>query len=113
MIEIKVTFENYFGEDLIEAMLFRNTFFHTIYNIKDKEERADVVTFYAIEGERDSWGIQFITASGQYWRSTSSINCDVKEADNNKIIIGINGESKRIYAAFSSSSPCSAALKRL
>lgn len=38
MIEIKVTFENYFGEDLLEVMLFRKMASHTIYDIKDKEK---------------------------------------------------------------------------
>ncbi|MGL4675297.1 hypothetical protein J6836_00145 [Providencia sp. R33] len=114
MIEIKVTFENHFGEDLIEVMLFRNLEFHIIHDIKDKEEKIDIATFYAIEGEKDeNWYVQFLTASGEYWRSASFIDCSTTKEDDYKIILGVNGESKRVYAAFSSSSSCSAALKKL
>ncbi|EPL9570596.1 hypothetical protein MMK73_002680 [Providencia rettgeri] len=104
MIEIKVTFENYFGEDLLEVMLFRKMASHTIYDIKDKEKKIDIATFYAIEGEDENWHVQLLTASGEYWRSASLIECRTKKEDGYKIILGVNGESKRVYAAFSSSS---------
>jgi len=49
MIEIKVTFENYFGEDLLEVMLFRKMASHTIYDIKDKEKKLILQHFMQLK----------------------------------------------------------------
>ena len=113
-----VTVENYWNENIKELELVINTsdFMKTykVFNdIKDKQVLKDAYSFVFSYGKQISWRVTFITESGETWGNGSFLPCNFATSDNGKAIIGVNGDSKRLYVAFPSSSSCSMALTRI
>lgn len=120
-----VTFENFWGEDLrFVSIFYSNKPFvmipqydekgdwTKIKHIQDKEIQTDILDFVYDPKEKNYWRIKFATMYGQLWWSDGDFSCSIKPEDNHRIILGVNGDSKRFYAAFPASSPCSTSLRK-
>lgn len=118
-----VTFENFWGEELKTVTIYcsdnsinlkpkeNNIYFlRSISHIKDKEIVSDGLTFDYNPDKKTFWRVQFTTLYDQFWISIHDFTCAIKPEDNHRIILGVNGESKRLYAAFPASSSCSTEL---
>lgn len=115
-----ITFENYWGEELKNVLILTEELgFLTptkemyLYNVKDKQVIPDAVSFYYRVGGKHSWIVYFVTQDDQKWRSKPSFSCQITPEDNHHITLGINGESKRLYAAFPSSKSCATDLYKI
>ncbi|ENR5392772.1 hypothetical protein PWM41_002524 [Providencia rettgeri] len=113
-----VTVENYWNENIKEFKLVINTSnftntYKVFNNIKDKQVLKDAYSFVFFYEKQISWQVTFITESGETWGNDSFLPYNFATSDNGKAIIGINGDSKRLYVAFPSSSSCSMALTQM
>ncbi|MDD9338846.1 MAG: hypothetical protein PV362_04145 [Providencia heimbachae] len=120
------TFENFWGEDLIlveihyhisdiinnsEARFYKRKF---IRNVPDKSILKDVFSFkyeLGVSGSYDYWQVLIETQSGKVYKTKDNFYCSIKKEDHGQVTLGVNGESKKLYVHFPSSSDCSTALK--
>lgn len=123
--EFTLTFENYWGEDLI---LVEINFLEppSPYGVSktNYSDYGEALIRHVSNGQHITldekfpyyldqshyWRISFITKYGQTWASDFGFTCQIKPEDNDTVIIGINGDSKRMYVAFPESSTCSTSL---
>ncbi|MEQ4675942.1 hypothetical protein ABN063_15365 [Providencia vermicola] len=113
-----VTIENFWNEDIKELNLQIDTSdifltFKDFFNIKDKQIIKDAYRFVFFYEKNVSWKVTFITESGEIWSSNKFLSCNFSSSDNGEATVGINGDSKRMYVAFPSSSSCSIGLTRI
>ncbi|HEQ1858948.1 TPA: hypothetical protein VEO38_003805 [Providencia alcalifaciens] len=130
-----ITFENFWGEELRYATIthtdstypdeydFKQQYdikqqyggndTETLYHIEDKKILTDAIKFKYVPNLKDYWNITITTMYGQIWFTESRLPCSIKPEDNHRVIIGVNGQSKRMYVAFPASSTCSTALKKV
>ncbi|MEY1522120.1 hypothetical protein, partial [Providencia manganoxydans] len=110
----KVTLENFWNSDLKsfsiththDKILHLGTS-HTEYDIKDKQIIHNAYTLIYTPQYDDYWNVTITTANGDIWHNTSRLKCNIKKEDNGNVIIGVNGDSQRMYVAFPFSSTCS------
>ncbi|MEQ5754871.1 MULTISPECIES: hypothetical protein [unclassified Providencia] len=122
-----LTFENYWGEHLIQVGIDMDpdpnpyhpskTYFQdngniSIRHIDNKQHITLKEQFYYSLEDTHYWRIFFITKYGQTWISEYGFSCQIKPEDNHTVIIGVNGDSKRMYVSFPNSSSCSTALSK-
>nr|WP_282667096.1 hypothetical protein [Providencia rustigianii] len=112
-----ITFENFWGEDLNKVRIIHDiSDLHSpvqgmyLYNVKNLSTTPDALSFFYRVEDPHHWIVEFVTQSGKHWRSSVNFTCQIKPEDNHQVILGINGESKRLYAAFPASSSCSTEL---
>ncbi len=114
-----LSFENYFGETLSYVEIYHTKRMYSampqvrLYNIPNETKVANIFNFKYQLGWGalvEFWKIAFLTASGQQYRSKEDFTCAIRAEDDGHVIIGVNGESKRMYVSFSSSSSCSTGL---
>ncbi|CAG9423276.1 hypothetical protein [Providencia alcalifaciens] len=55
----------------------------------------------------DYWKVMVHTMDGKIYSTNGYFTCSIKDEDNGKAIIGINGEAKTAYVAFPKSGSCS------
>ncbi|HEQ1858946.1 TPA: hypothetical protein VEO38_003807 [Providencia alcalifaciens] len=126
MATCHLSFENFWGEELkyvtiscsespfnIKPEEKNLIFLSTISHVKDKQTASDDLSFYYNPGQKTYWRVQFSTLYDQSWISSHDFSCTIKPEDNHNITLGVNGESKRLYAAFPASSSCSTSISRL
>ncbi|HHR5900419.1 TPA: hypothetical protein ACS7XC_001318 [Providencia alcalifaciens] len=123
-----ISFENYWGESLkmiyIEhhladihnslgsKRLLRNRFYH---DIPDKTKIDNVMWFsYELDTMEsyNHWYVYIITENGKRYRSKSNFYCSITRADEGKVILGVNGESERLYVHYPASSGCSVKMEK-
>lgn len=118
-------FENYWGEELSKVEIkhfISGILFHTekkvvsvvLHNVADRKKIENVLMFYHTNGSLDHydfWKIKITTKSGKVYTSKDRFYCSLSESDNNKAILGVNGDEETLYVAFPSSSSCSTSLK--
>nr|WP_282557177.1 MULTISPECIES: hypothetical protein [Providencia] len=120
------TFENFWGEDLTrveihyyisdiinssEPRFYKRSFMR---NVPNKSILKDVFSFKYELGVFDSydyWQVLIETQSGRVYETKSNFYCSIKKEDHGQVTLGVNGESKKLYVHFPSSSDCSTALK--
>ncbi|MEX5890466.1 hypothetical protein AB6H11_07565 [Providencia vermicola] len=118
-------FENFWGEELSEVVIRHHVESHAIYNnsrlltekvyhdIPDKTILKNVFYFLCeigIDNSYDYWYVKIKTKSGKVYKTKTNFYCSIRESDHGKVILGVNGESRRLYLDFPSSSNCSTAL---
>ena len=121
-----ITFENFWGEELRHVTIshsdstyadmkheYSESDTETIHHIENKQILTDIIKIPYIPNLKDYWNITITTMYGQTWFNEGKLSCSIKPEDNHRIIIGVNGQSKRMYAAFPASSSCSTALTKL
>lgn len=122
----KLDFENYWGEQLSEVRISHYTSslfdgpenykaFATLEDVKDKSKISDAMSFsYALNdsGSLDFWSIRLTTESGKVYITAASLRCSIEASDNGKVILGVNGDSKKMYVAMVSGD-CSINLLRI
>lgn len=124
MDTLYITFENFWGEELRFVNIFHSHIpldiiplgneegpWTKIRHIQDKEIQTDVIDELYFPEKTSYWRIKFVTMYGQLWWCDGKFSCNIKPEDNHRITLGVNGESKRLYAAFPVSSPCSTSLR--
>ncbi|HHR6129070.1 TPA: hypothetical protein ACS72K_000644 [Providencia alcalifaciens] len=113
---IYITFENFWYEDL-KVVKFKHHSLNQkptnfeIYNVKQGEKRnkaghAEYANFH------DYWFLEFETMSGERYLTKDNFYCDITEEDEEPVILGVNGDAKTMYVAFTHSSGCSTRLIR-
>lgn len=60
----------------------------------------------------DYWKLNIITESGEFYSSDGSLRCSIRDNDNHKVILGVNGESNSFYIHMSDSGSCSRKLTK-
>ncbi|EOV8087008.1 hypothetical protein AB7W75_08025 [Providencia huaxiensis] len=117
-------FENYWGERLVSVEIIhflsgilnrkeQYSVSKTIVDIADKTKVYHALSFPHLNGiaeNYDYWRVKMTTESGKTYKSQNRFYCSLSESDNNKVILGVNGEAKTLYVAFPSSSGCSTPL---
>lgn len=63
-------------------------------------------------GYLDYWMITITTEDNEIYSTNGSHRCSIEEKDNGKVILGVNGDSKKMYISMVSGS-CSSSLKRI
>ncbi|MEQ4690460.1 MULTISPECIES: hypothetical protein [Providencia] len=118
-------FENYWGEKLIYVEIYHYmsnifngnrllTSFKKTTDVEDKTTVVGALQFSYVLGDLeylDYWGIKFITASNEIYSSDDGGRCSIRAEDGGKVILGVNGESKRMYISMLSG-VCSYSLNR-
>lgn len=116
------TFENFWGKNIKKislghtAMLFGVGMIneYILEDIPNKGIVKDCFGFkYYLGVGSDMWHIEFWTEDGEYYKSSYNFYCNLTASDNGKVIMGINGESKRLYLDFPSSANCSTQINRI
>ncbi|HHR6080017.1 TPA: hypothetical protein ACS7ZY_002402 [Providencia alcalifaciens] len=109
-----LTFENFWGEELKRVLITtdpffmpRPTFLIILDDIKDKSVNQNAARFIYESNEVHYWLVSFLDSSGTIWTSQPAFKCQITKEDNHSVTLGLNGESKHLYAAFPSSSSCS------
>ncbi|NIH04722.1 hypothetical protein [Providencia rettgeri] len=120
-------FENYWGETLshVELTHFVAGYFDVtkklatsikLYDIPDKSELKKV---FAILFERnkidsyDFWSIKFMTKKGEVYKTKEPLRCTISIDDSEYVILGINGDKKTFYIAFSTMIGCNKKLVKV
>ncbi|WP_265694429.1 hypothetical protein [Providencia rustigianii] len=122
----KATIENFFGEELkyiyvlhyvsglthkgSERRLIDEKFFSNLPNKSISENIFSFKYELGLPNSFDYWFIKLETISGKTYATKKNFYCSIKEEDRGKVILGVNGEAKTLYVAFSSSSGCSTKL---
>lgn len=102
------------GEDLESVLILTDEITSNIptkqmylYDVKDKQIIPEATSFYyRVEGP-NYWVVHFITKSGEKLRSAIGFSCSIKPEDHHKVILRLNGESKRLFTNFASGRSCS------
>lgn len=119
-------FENYWGKKLVSveiihylSSIFDSGKFYSVYkkinNIEDKTVVPNAMGFrYSLGdfGYLDYWMITITTEDNEIYSTNGSHRCSIEEKDNGKVILGVNGDSKRMYISMTSGN-CSSSLKRI
>ncbi|WP_255586322.1 MULTISPECIES: hypothetical protein [Providencia] len=124
----EISFENYWGEKITSLFLqyhmadiynsitskrhFQNILY---YDIPDKSKVDDIMWFVYEIGAPASynyWYIHITTESGKSYLTKKGFYCSITEADEGKVILGVNGESENLYVHYPASSGCSTKMKR-
>ncbi len=120
-----ISFENFWGERLSWVKIthyldnlihvnYWNKHFYIIEDIEDKEVRDNLFAFdYEVGSDSyfNYWQLEVITEKGSKYKTKERFYCSLSYDDDGKVILSVNGDSKRMYVYFSSSSSCSTALK--
>lgn len=119
-------FENYWGKKLAKVKVvhyisnkYDTSYLSPVYqefeNVNDKSAIRNAMNFsYELgnDGALDYWMIRFTTENNETYYSSSSLRCSVRAEDNGKVILGINGESERMYVSMASGN-CSVGLNKI
>ncbi|MEY0233450.1 hypothetical protein [Providencia manganoxydans] len=119
-------FENYWGEKLFSVEIIHYlsdiinvaeiySMYKKIMYVDDKTKVTDAMRFkYSLGdlGYLDYWKIKIITDNNEVYSSNGSVRCSIRPEDNGKVIMGVNGESKRMYISMVSGS-CSISLNKV
>ncbi|WP_323085551.1 hypothetical protein [Providencia alcalifaciens] len=107
------TFENFWGEEL-KSVFLRHTSLRTseitLTHIADKQIIPDALEFIYQRGigkPSDYWDVRIETASGRKYQSTHRFSCSIYDEDAGRVILGVNGESERLYVSYPASGDCS------
>lgn len=117
-------FENYWGEELTKVDLVHyvsgivNTtkIFMTSKTLQNVPDKASLKKEFTIQFQRNSvesydyWEVTIHTKSGKIYRTKDRFYCSIAFYDSENVILGVNGDAKTLYVAFSSSSGCSTKL---
>lgn len=110
------TFENFWGKDIKNVTLthFADVFWNNtldklhIEHVPDKGILENCFGFkYYIGAGSDIWHIKFLTYDGEVYECKKNFSCNITSGDGGRVILGINGESRKLYVDFPSSSDCS------
>lgn len=120
-------FENYWGEKLASVTIThyvndiinisgkeKYTSINHIVNIYDKATVSNALRFdYALGNAflLDFWEVRIETESNEVYSTEIGLRCSIEDKDNGKVILGVNGESKKMYVSMASGN-CSAYLLR-
>lgn len=75
-------------------------------------ENALIIAYQlGLDSPQDYWYMEIETMDGVKYKTKEDFYCSLKEIDNGKVIIGINGEAKTMYVHFPASSDCKTSLK--
>ncbi|MEY0975885.1 hypothetical protein AB7196_08020 [Providencia rettgeri] len=122
------TFENFWGEDLSSVVIehYVNNLSNsrtkkypssqTLSKIANKAVMKDIFAFkyeLGINDSYDYWVVEITTKSGKKYRTKSSFYCSITFEDKGKVVLGVNGDFKRLYVHFPSSSDCSTAFNEV
>lgn len=119
-------FENYWGEKLIKVEIthYISSFFNDLKSslvhkiredIDDKTKFDNFMSFsYSLgdAGNLDYWIITFVTESMKIYSTKGGKRCSITSEDEGKVILGVNGESEKMYISMASGS-CSTRLERI
>ncbi|WP_404462823.1 hypothetical protein [Providencia rettgeri] len=120
-------FENYWGEELssVELTHFVSGYFDvtkklntskTIYDIPDRTELKRIFTILFERATIDSydfWSIKLVTKSGAVYETKEPLRCTISIDDSEFVILGVNGDAKTLYVAFSTMIGCSVKLNKV
>ncbi|CAG9423531.1 hypothetical protein NVI2019_PEGOAJLN_02252 [Providencia alcalifaciens] len=124
----EVSFENYWGENIFSIYLgyhmadiydsFGSSRYsrNVVYNNIPDKTRIDNIMWFVYELDAPAsynyWFLNVITESGKVYTTKSGFYCSITDADDEKVVLGVNGESENLYVHYSSSSDCSTKMKR-
>lgn len=110
------TFENFWGKDIKNVTLTHSADvpwgsmkdWQHIEHVPNKGILENCFGFkYYIGVGSDIWHIKFWTYDREVYECKHDFSCNITSGDGGRVILGINGESRKLYAHFSSSSDCS------
>ncbi|MDR2226096.1 hypothetical protein [Providencia rettgeri] len=124
----EVSFENYWGEniaaiyleyhmaDIFDSIESKRDDRGVVYNNIPDKTKIDNIMWFAYELDAPAsynyWFLHMRTESGKIYTSKGSFYCSITDADDEKVILGVNGESENLYVHYSASSGCSTKMKR-
>lgn len=113
-----VTIENFWNEGIKEFILgYRTDDFFGVekkfYHLDDKQILPDAYKFVLSYDNVISWHVMLTTEQGETWSTNTFLPGHFTVADNGKVTIGVNGNSKQVYVAFPKSGTYAAKLYRL
>ena len=113
-----VTIENFWNEKIKELTLECKTDADKytekeFYQIENKQILLDIYKFVFFYDKEVSWHVTFTTEKGKTWSTNIFLPAQFTEADNGKVTVGVNGDSKQMYVAFPKSGTYTAKLYQL
>lgn len=114
-------FENYWGEKLVvvDIIHYMSNIFDVdqnnndivrLFDVNDKTKIFNTMIFIYGLGSvdlLDYWKVKIITESGKVYSSRSGLRCSIKNEDRGNVILGVNGNAKRMYISMTDSGSCS------
>ncbi|WP_250848307.1 hypothetical protein, partial [Escherichia coli] len=83
----------------------------TLYNIEHGKIIKKAGSF-EYSGYEDYWRLEIITERGERFITKNNFYCSITEDDDPTVIVGVNGDARTMYIAFSHSSGCKTKLLR-
>lgn len=116
-----VAIENYWGTKLSSISIAHacgnlentNGF---VNDIEHGERKEYVFHFYYLTGlfpPKNTWKVSVATIDGHLYETDGYFSCSIKDKDDGRVIIGVNGEAKTAYVAYANSGSCSEGLMRI
>lgn len=120
-------FENYWGEDLSYVVLthFDSGYVDVtkkmstskeIYDTPNEIELEKIFTILFEQNKINSyniWSIKFVTKSGAIYETKEPLRCTIPIDESDFAILGVNGDAKTFYIAFSTMIGCSVKLEKI
>ncbi|ELZ5938253.1 hypothetical protein U0L13_000395 [Providencia stuartii] len=112
-----ITFENFWHEKLKYVRLYHTTdngkpTDMTLYHVENGSIIKKAGSF-EYDGQLNYWRLEIITERGEKFITKNNFYCTITEEDDPEVIIGVNGDARTMYVAFSHSSGCKTKLLKV